>query len=41
LTSINLLGSIPAVNSTVDFFGSTAGIRFLGVPSPTCRARMG
>ena len=30
LTGINLLGSIPDVNSTVDFFGSTAGIRFLG-----------
>ena len=29
LTGIDLLGSIPNVNTTIDFFGSTAGLRFI------------
>ena len=29
LTGVNLLGSIPDVNSTIAFFGSTAGLRFI------------
>jgi len=29
LTGVNLLGSIPNVNSTIAFFGSTAGLRFI------------